>query len=99
MWLHWRPCSNWDYDRDSNVCHWQKKRATAGRPLRTDELPPKQDDQFHKECRRNWARLVKKILEVDPLLCSRCGGITRIVSFIEDSSVMEKILLRVNPST
>jgi hypothetical protein len=29
------------------------------------------DDDFRKECRSTWARMIKKVFEVDPLLCPR----------------------------
>jgi hypothetical protein len=44
--------------------------------------------QFHK----NWARLIQKIYNVDPLLCPKCQATMRIISFIEDECVIEKIL-------
>jgi hypothetical protein len=44
-----------------------------------------------RETRSTWARLIKKILEADPLLCS-CGGRMRIVSFITDPHVIGRIL-------
>jgi hypothetical protein len=43
------------------------------------------------EARSTWARLLKKIFEADPLLCS-CGGRMRIVSFITDPRVVDRIL-------
>ena len=45
-----------------------------------------------KEYRRNWARLIQKIYEVDPLTCPKCEGQMRIISFIEDEEVIKKIL-------
>jgi hypothetical protein len=44
-----------------------------------------------REARSTWARLIKKIFEVDPLLCP-CGGRMRIVSFITDPRVVDRIL-------
>jgi hypothetical protein len=41
---------------------------------------------------RNWARLIQKIYEVDPLTCPKCQGRMKIISFIEDEEVIEKIL-------
>jgi hypothetical protein len=29
-------------------------------------------------CQKNWARLIRKIYEVDPLVCLECNGQTRI---------------------
>ena len=44
-----------------------------------------------REARSTWARLIKKIFEADPLLCP-CGGRMRIVSFITDPRVVDRIL-------
>jgi hypothetical protein len=41
---------------------------------------------------RNWARLIQKIYEVDPLTCPKCQGVMRIISIIEDQEVIDKIL-------
>ena len=33
--------------------------------------------------RRRWAALVKRVYEVDPLVCPKCGGEMRVIAFIE----------------
>ncbi|MEI9476594.1 MAG: hypothetical protein WCO26_08470 [Deltaproteobacteria bacterium] len=43
-----------------------------------------------KEYRKNWARLIQKINEVVPLTCPKFQR--RILTFIEDGEVIEKIL-------
>ncbi len=45
-----------------------------------------------KTFRRNWARLIQKIYEVDPLICPKCQGAMRVISSIEDPSVIRDIL-------
>jgi hypothetical protein len=45
-----------------------------------------------KEWRQNWARLIQKIYEVDPLMCPICNGKMRAIAFIEDEVVIKKIL-------
>ncbi|MDY7037786.1 MAG: hypothetical protein SV375_16685 [Thermodesulfobacteriota bacterium] len=40
----------------------------------------------------NWARLIQKIYEVDPLTCPKCKGRMRILAFIADEEVIKKIL-------
>ena len=45
-----------------------------------------------RRLRRSWARLIRRIFEVDPLVCTDCGGEMRIVSFILDPAVVRKIL-------
>ncbi len=46
----------------------------------------------YKEFRQNWARLIKKIYEVDPLVCPKCQGVMRVIAFIEDPVVIKKNL-------
>jgi hypothetical protein len=36
--------------------------------------------------------LIRKVWSADPLVCPKCSGPLRIISFIEDTSVIEKIL-------
>ena len=44
--------------------------------------------------RRRWAALIKRVWSVDPLVCPRCGGQMRVLSFIQPAQrdVIEKIL-------
>ncbi len=42
--------------------------------------------------KRAWARLIKQFYKVDPLVCPRCAGTMRIIAFIEQPAVIEKIL-------
>ena len=42
--------------------------------------------------RKNWARLIRKIYNVDPLVCPKCQGRMRVISFIEAPHVVEKIV-------
>ncbi len=41
-----------------------------------------------------WAMLIKRVYEVDPLECPKCGGAMKIISFIErrQREVIERIL-------
>ena len=45
-----------------------------------------------KAFRKNWARLIQKIYEVDPLVCPKCSGEMRDIAFIEDPDVIQQIL-------
>ena len=47
--------------------------------------------EFSKERRASWARLLRKIFEVDPLLCP-CGAEMKIISVITDSRLVDRIL-------
>jgi hypothetical protein len=47
-----------------------------------------------KLVRRRWAMLIQRIYHVNPLLCPKCGGTMKIISFIEarQDDVLRKIL-------
>jgi hypothetical protein len=49
-----------------------------------------------KRFKKNWARLIQKVYDVDPLACPKCGGKMRIIAFIEEQNVIKKILLHLN---
>ena len=38
------------------------------------------------------ARVIKKVYEIDPLICPKCGGLMKVISFIEDYKVIDKII-------
>jgi hypothetical protein len=49
-----------------------------------------------KKYRKNWARLIKKVFNIDPLLCPKCDGKMKIISFIEDHATIKQILVHLN---
>ncbi|MBZ5589027.1 MAG: transposase [Acidobacteriia bacterium] len=52
--------------------------------------PP--DDPDLRALRHRWAELIRRIYEVDPLVCPRCGGPMRIIAFITQPKVIATIL-------
>jgi hypothetical protein len=44
------------------------------------------------EAKRRWAELLRRIFEVDPLACPRCGEEMRIVAFITEPKTIDRIL-------
>ena len=43
-----------------------------------------------------WRECIKKIWEVDPLVCPKCTGEMKIISFIYKRAVIKKILTHLN---
>jgi hypothetical protein len=76
--------------------HSRKKRAPGLAFQPVDKQTQGDDDSFRKQCRSNWARLIKKIYEVDPLVCPKCNGVLTIISFLEDPAVIKRILVHLN---
>jgi len=70
-----------------------KSRGLRKKAGTDDEVPALIDsDMSRKAFRKSWARLIQKIYHVDPLLCPKCLGFMRIISIIDDSEIIKKIL-------
>ena len=72
-------------DRGTQTVHYYGRYNNATRErLKKEEDGPEfhiiEDDETSKGLNRSWARLIQKIYEVDPLLCSRCGKKMKIIS-------------------
>ncbi|NCO52325.1 MAG: hypothetical protein GW875_09520 [Deltaproteobacteria bacterium] len=76
------------YGYYSNVSRGKRKQDEQD-----DQIPSiLEPEGSSREYRKNWARLIQKIYEVDPLTCPKCRGRMRIIAFIEDDEVIKKIL-------
>ena len=60
----------------------EQQRTQAAATLTLGEPEDKPEDKPAPS--RNWASLIKRVYEVDPLVCARCGSPMRIVAFITD---------------
>ena len=78
-------------------------QAWRGREHREGILPTKPTNQesdastvnlssFSRRRRQLWAVLLKKIWDIDALKCPQCGGQMKAISFIEQPSVIRRIL-------
>jgi len=47
------------------------------------EAPPKASS--------SWAAMIKRVYEVDPLVCHKCGGAMKIVAFIQQQKEINKL--------
>jgi hypothetical protein len=72
----------------SNVSRGKRKKVGDDEKIACIIEPEVPDKAF----RRNWARLIQKVYEVDPLVCRKCTGQMRVIAFIEDEDVIRKIL-------
>ena len=55
-------------------------------------LDQQADPAFAIAAKSAWARLIRKVYEVDPLICPHCGGEMRFLAVIEEEPVIERIL-------
>lgn len=71
------------------------KLAATGKSTEPAVDSEEEDTPFLNLCRSRWAALIKKVYEIDPLVCPKCGGRMRIISFIEkrdQTAIIQKIL-------
>ena len=54
--------------------------------------PPIIDDKVSFVPSKGWAEMIRKVFEVDPLLCPSCGGQMSIISFIEEPKIIDRII-------
>jgi hypothetical protein len=68
--------------------HRGKMRKAGTQPSH----PPITDDDPTYVPAKGWAEMIRKVYEIDPLLCPSCGGKMSIISFIDDHRVVDKII-------
>jgi hypothetical protein len=67
----------------ANAARGNRRRAT----LAGDTTPTsgrQDDDEFTRRARLTWAKLIRRVYEIDPLLCPFCGSEMKILAFILD---------------
>ncbi len=67
-------------------------QRTIGEVPEGPAAPAEEESGYVKARRRTWAQLLARVYGVDALKCGRCGGRMRIISFISDPDVIERIL-------
>ena len=78
------------YGTFSNVVRARRKREIAGGDATPshEALPP----PSNPDMRAMRRALLRRIFEVDPLVCPRCGGAMRIIAFITEPKVIRQAL-------
>ena len=81
---------------------WYSNRARGERAKReTEPGAPEATDvdvidvsEYHppRIPSKKWRELIKKVWEVDPLICPHCGAEMKLIALIDDDGVIEKIL-------
>ena len=41
---------------------------------------------------KGWAEMIRKVYEVDPMLCPKCGGTMKVIAFLTDYAVGDRII-------
>ena len=90
------------YGAYSNASRGRRRRELEGKApdrVRTrGQRGPDDTTADERTLRRRWSELIKRVYEVDPLVCHRCGGEMRVVAFILDPQVVDQILRHLEQS-
>jgi hypothetical protein len=82
----------------SNVSRGKRRKAAAesGEPGVADAGPDSRaaraEARDARAMRRSWAQLIKRIYEIDPLVCPTCGTGMKVIAFITEHDVVDAIL-------
>ncbi|MFQ6112436.1 MAG: transposase, partial [Nitrospinota bacterium] len=75
------------YGLYANAHRGKVKKASLGpSPLRIVEA------KLRPIPARGWAEMIRKVYEVDPLTCPQCGGTMKIIAFLTDYAVVDRII-------
>jgi hypothetical protein len=82
----------------SNVSRGKRRKAEAengevgGAGAGPASLAARAETRDARALRRSWAQLIKRIYEVDPLLCPSCGSEMKVIAFVTEHDVVDAIL-------
>jgi hypothetical protein len=86
----------------SNKSRGLRRKAEQAAAIRAQDslgalggtVDPEEASAPARPCNFTWARLIKRVYEVDPLRCAECGATMKVISFIEppQEEVIQKIL-------
>ena len=68
----------------------RKKEQKTSQPA--ESTSETQSEKAPPASRKSWARLIKKVYEVDPLVCPKCSAPLKLIAVIEDPDVIYRIL-------
>jgi hypothetical protein len=50
------------------------------------------EDELRPIPSKGWAEMIRKVYEVDPLVCPKCGGQMKVIAFLTDYAVVDRII-------
>lgn len=75
----------------SNAARGRRERH-SGEASATPRASTDPADGESRQRRLTWSQLIRKVYEIDPLLCPYCGATMRIVAFLIDLASLRRIL-------
>ena len=75
----------------ANAARGKRRKVEEEEPTSTRPSPEDTDDDCTRQARLSWAKLIRRVYEIDPLLCPFCGAEMRILAFITDFATARAI--------
>ncbi|MGB6361685.1 MAG: transposase [Thermoanaerobaculia bacterium] len=75
----------------ANAARGKRRKVEEEEPTSTRSSPEDTDDDCTRQARLSWAKLFRRVYEVDPLLCPFCGAEMRVLAFITDFATARAI--------
>ena len=69
--------------------------AHRGKTRKAEQVAQKSiivEEECPSTLRRGWAEMIRKVYEVDPIVCPQSGGTMKIIAFLTDFSVVDRII-------
>jgi hypothetical protein len=71
----------------ANAHRGKVRKASLGPfPLRMVE------EELRRLPSKGWAEMIRKVYEVDPMACPQCGGTMKVIAFLTDYAVVDRII-------
>jgi len=70
----------------------RRARACGANTQEKTEISEIDAPPISRELKKRWSYFIRKVYETDPLICPKCCGQMRIISFIDQADVIKKIL-------
>ena len=67
----------------------KQKQICLSAPLPTEQ--PSELPEPPPKASSSWAAMIKRIYEIDPLACSKCGGKMKIIAFLQQEKEINKL--------
>jgi hypothetical protein len=80
------------YGHYSNRSRGLRKKDTGAARAGPSPAMDGDEEEPPSPARSRWARLIRQVYEVDPLVCPRCRGAMKVIAFILDEDVVFRIL-------
>ena len=87
-----RPWNKRSSARGEARAYGRYSSRTRGAERERPEIEEPDAESASQAAKAAWAKLIREVYEVHPLLCPKCGARMRVIALIEDPAAIERIL-------